>query len=299
MPNRINDISESLVSAVSKGEEFTVTVDARRRVPSTGVIFTADQVITSAHTIEREEEIAVYLKDGTRIFASLAGRDLALDLALLKLESGKSSPAKPESAPVNVGQLVLALGRPDSEGIQASFGIVSAISGPVRTHYGILEKFYRTDAMPFPGFSGGPLVSINGDLLGINTSLFGMGTLSTIPAPLVWSSAEELSLHGSVQRGYIGVRSQIVDISVEQQQLLKRKQDAGLLVVGLEPSSPAETARLLVGDILVRLADKPLSDHEDLQLLLNRDNINHEIPLQLLRGGKLMEMRIKIGARAA
>jgi len=144
---------------------------------------------------------------------------------------------------------VLALGRPTGEGIQASLGVVSAVSGPVHTrHGGLLEGHIRTDAIPYPGFSGGPLVDGSGQVLGMNTSGLTRGSSIAIPMKLGLKVAEALVKHGSVRRGYLGVRSQPVEIPENQQNGLGRQQNSGLLLVGVESDSPAGEAGLMVGD---------------------------------------------------
>ena len=169
--NPLASLSEAMADAVAKAGASTILVDARRRLPASGISYTANMVLTAAHVIERDEDLRVILPDGKPMPAALAGRDPGNDLALLRLESEVLTPARPAAQPARVGQLVLALGRPTSDGVQASLGIVSALGGPVHTARGsLLESCLRTDAIPYPGFSGGPLVSASGEILGLNTS---------------------------------------------------------------------------------------------------------------------------------
>ncbi|MGE5123572.1 MAG: S1C family serine protease, partial [Acidobacteriaceae bacterium] len=158
-PNMLTELSNQLVQAVNKAGEATVLVNARRRLPASGIAYTADLVLTADHVIDRDEDLSVMLADGSLIPVTIAGRDPGSDLALLRLEQSSLKPAERASQEAQVGQLVLALGRPSQEGIQASMGIVSAIGGPVRTGGGgLLERYLRTDVVPFPGLSGGPLI---------------------------------------------------------------------------------------------------------------------------------------------
>ena len=201
--------------------------------------------------------------------------------------------------PGQVGQLVLALGRPSSEGIQASLGVVSASGGPVRTgRGGLLESYLRTDTIPYPGFSGGPLVDATGQVLGLNTSGLSRGAALTIPARLAWDVAGTLAEHGHIRRGYLGVRSQPVSISPTQQEALGRAQELGLLLVWIEEGGPAAQGGLLVGDILVALAGQTLTDPDGLLALLVGPRVGQSVDVQVLRGGQPLMLQVVIGARA-
>jgi S1-C subfamily serine protease len=296
--NLLSDFSDAMAAAVAKAALSTVLVDARRRLPASGVVYAADLVLTADHVLEREEEIGVILPDGNQVAATIAGRDPARDLALLRLKQPTASPAEIVSSPAKVGQLVLALGRPDSNGIQASLGVLSAVGGPARTGHGaLLEQYYRSDTNPYPGFSGGPLVDVQGNILGINTSALAMGSLITIPAKLAWEAAANLAAHGHIRRGYLGIRSQAVTLAPAQQKALNRNQTSGLLVVDVEANSPAVSSGLMVGDILVGWDGHPLVDHDDLQSQLSSEPANKPAPVEVLRGGQLTKIMVSIGER--
>jgi S1-C subfamily serine protease len=193
---------------------------------------------------------------------------------------------------------VLALGRPTGDGIQASLGIVSAIGGPVRTGGGgLLDRYLRTDATPYPGFSGGPLVDTAGRVIGVNTSGLARGASLAIPVSLAWQVAANLAQYGSVKRGYLGVRSQPVAIPAAQQKTLSREQTSGLLLVGVEDGSPAEAGGLLVGDILVGLASQAVSDPDELLARLTGAVVGQPAPVEILRGGQPRTVTVTIGER--
>lgn len=296
MSTELMDISNSFTDAVEKAGKSTVLVNARRRMPSSGIAFSADLILTAEHTLERDEDISVLLADGTQINATVVGRDPGTDLAVLRLEKAAATPA--ETAPAaRVGQLVLALGRPSPEGIEASLGIISAINGPARTAQGLLERFYRTDTTPFPGFSGGPLVDAAGRIAGINTSGFGRGMSITIPVEIAWKVADELARNGSIKRGYLGIRSQPVELNSAAQSALKREQATGLLVVGLEENSPAEAGGVLVGDTLVGISGQPVTDHDDLFARLSGNVVGKSTPVEVLRGGQPLSLPVTIEER--
>jgi S1-C subfamily serine protease len=296
--NPLNELSEAMVAAVEKAGAATLLVDARKRFPASGIAITPDVILTADHVVERDEDIHVILPDGTQLSARLAGRDPGSDLAVLRLEQPVASPAEAAPQEARVGQLVLALGRPSPEGIQASLGVVSAIGGPVRTgHGGLLERYLRTDATPYPGFSGGPLVDTAGRVVGLNTSGLGRGAAITIPAALAWEIASTLAKHGRVRRGFIGVRSQPVDIALAQQKALGREQATGLLLVGVEEFSPAEKGGLLVGDIIVALAGKPIADPDELLAALVGEIVGKPTSFEILRGGQPLTLSVTVGER--
>jgi len=297
MSNPLTDFSNNLASAVEKGGLSTILVDARKRYPASGIAYAEDLVLTADHVVTREDDIKVILPNGKEHKADLAGRDPGSDLALLRLAEKILIPAK-TSGNVKVGQLVLALGRPNSNGVQASWGIVTAINGPARTHRGgLLDEFIQTETTPYPGFSGGPLINTEGEVLGLNTSGLTHGSSLTIPVKVAWRIADALARHGTVKRGYLGVRTQPVEIPVASRKALKREQGTGLLVLWLEEGGPAEKGGLLVGDILVAIAGQSMSDPDDLFSALNSDTVGRPIAVEVLRGGKPETINVTPGER--
>ena len=296
MSNVLIDLSNAMADAAEKAGASTVMVNARRRMPASGIAINADLVLTANHVVEFDEGIRVTLSDGTELPATLAGRDPGSDLALLRLDGSKARAAEP-AKDARIGQLVLALGRPSTSGIEASLGVVSAVGGPLRTRHGGLDKYIRTDTTPFPGFSGGPLVDGEGRVVGLNTSGFGHGAALTIPADLAWKIAGQLAEHGSVKRGYLGIRSQGVEIPQAAQTALKREQATGLLVVGVEKNSPAEAGGLMVGDILVAIHGQLVLDHDELLAGLSGEAVGKAAPIEILRGGQPQTLTVTIGAR--
>jgi len=296
--NLLGRLSESLAQAVVKAGLSTVMVEARRRMPASGVVLTPDLVLSADHVVERDDDIRLLFQDGKDSAAQVVGRDPGSDLVLLQASGGGLSPADRAPEAALVGQLALALGRPSPEGIQASLGIVSAAGGPLRTgRGGLLESYLRTDTIPYPGFSGGPLVDAGGRVMGINTSGLTRSSSLTIPAVLAWGVAEALERHGSVPRGYLGIRSQPVTIPALQREALGREQVNGLLLVGIEERSPAERGGLMVGDILVAMAGVPVNDPDELLAMLVGAAAGQSSTLQVLRGGENIEIQVEIGER--
>lgn len=300
--NVLVELSDALADAAETAGKATVLVNARRRMPASGIVYASDLILTADHVIEREEDIKVTLADGTEVSAQVAGRDSGTDIALLKLESAAATVAKGTKSPARLGQIALVLGRPSANGIEASLGTVSAIGGPIRTgRGGLLEKYIRTDGISYPGFSGGPLVAADGTVLGLNTSGLASGAAVTIPADIAWRVAETLAKHGRIKRGYLGIRSQAVEIPSASQQALKREQGTGLLVVSVEKDSPAFKGGLIVGDILVGVASTPVLHHDELFARLNGDVVGtttgKSTPIEILRGGQPQTINVVIGER--
>jgi serine protease DegQ len=294
--NLFVEISKAMAEAVSTAEKATVLVNARRRMPSSGIVYAADLVLTADHTVERDDEISVVLPNGEQISAEIAGRDPGSDLTLLRLSEAKAVPAAIANEEARVGEFVLALGRPKTSGIEASLGVISAINGPVRTRRGgTIEKFIRTDAIPMPGFSGGPLVNAEGKVLGLNTSGLSHSLLLSIPVEMTWKVAQALEEHGSIKRGFLGIQSQPVEISGEAADALERDQVSGLLLTHIETGSPSEQGGLMVGDIIIGMGGVPVSDHDTLLTRISGDVVGKATPVEVLRGGlvKIVEVTVE------
>jgi len=298
--NELKNLSEAMSKAVTTAGTALVTVHARRRFPASGIGFAPDLILTADHVVERDEDIVVVLPDGEEIAATVAGRDPANDLAVLRLAEAKATVAEIAPEEARVGQLVLALGRPGYDGVQASLGIVSAMGEATRFgRGGSLEQYIRTDAIPYPGFSGGALIDVQGRVTGMNTSGLGRGVSLAIPINLAWQIAEALAEHGSVRHGYLGIRTQPVELSTEAQGELGREQASGLLVVGVESDSPAAGGGVIVGDILVSLAGQPLRDPDELAARLRGPVVGQPTEIEVLRGGKVHIVTVTVGEREA
>lgn len=296
MSNTLKEFSNDLSAAVEKAGASTILVDARKRYPASGIAFAEDLVLTADHVVTKED-IKVGLPGGKTLSATVAGRDPGSDLALLRLSERALSPAK-TSDDIKVGRLVLALGRPSNAGMQASWGIVTAISGPTRTFRGgMLDEYLQTETTPYPGFSGGPLVNTEGEVLGLNTSGLTRGSSLTIPVKVAWRIAEALEKHGSVKRGYLGVRTQPVEIPEAARTALQREQGQGLLVLWLEESGPAQASGLLVGDILVAINGQPVGDPDDLFAALNSETVGKAIAVEVVRGGRPETVQVTVAER--
>src|SRR5262249_45170938 len=302
MTNKIWDaFSEELAQTAEEAGKSVVAVHGGRHSAS-GVLLSRDSVVTVSHAVRREEEVPVVLADGQRLTARLAGRDPATDLVVLRLEKEIkfSLPRWTTDAKLRVGELTLALARTWRGNIVSSLGVVSGLMpGPWRTGYGgELDKFIRPDLTMYPGFSGGPLLNSQGEFVGINTvGLHRAGI--TIPESTVTRVAGELLEKGRVERPYLGLAMQSVKLQESLRSKLNLTSGEALLVVHVEPSSPAEKAGVLLGDALIALGGKPVADTDAVQEVLRSSRIGGELEASFVRGDSARPTKLKLEARPA
>ncbi len=291
-------LSDDLAAAVDTVGRSVVAIHARRRIPASGVVWQPGVIVAAHHTIQRDDDINVTLHDGTTTTATLAGRDPSTDLAVLRLASGAAAPAAAAAAGApRVGQLVLALGRPGTT-VTASLGIVSAVGGEWRTWQGgTIDRFIRLDLDVYDGFSGGPLADARGRVVGINTSGLARATALTVPATTVARVAGQLLERGHVARGWLGIATQPVRLPPPLQRSLGTEADGGLVVVNVEPDSPADRGGLLIGDILLALDDTSVRDPGDVLAALDGDRIGKAVTLHVARGGRAERVSVTVGER--
>ena len=299
----LSDFSDQLAGVVARIARSTVTVAARPRQSATGILWNAGQetiVLTADHVVETEDDITIRLPDGRETKAKLIGRDPGSDLAALRItgEFGSESVAAEVAEGVKVGHLVVAVGRPGADGPRVSFGVVSAIDGPRRSWQGSeLEGVIYPDVTFYPGFSGGPLVDLQGRVVGLNSSHLTRANAAAIPVATLRRVATTLLTHGRVKRGYLGVSTQPVPLPQALAQKLGVSQETALLVASVEPGSPAEQAGVLLGDLLVSVGGQPATQVEALRSQLGPDKLGQALALKVLRGGEPRDMSVTIAER--
>lgn len=292
-------VSDELADAVERAGAGVVTVDARRRHPGSGIIWSQDGlIVTASHVVEREEEIEAGLADGRTASATLVGRDPGSDLAVLRIDVSGLEPLPRATAEPRVGHLTLAIGRPGPSGPMASLGVVTAAGGPLRFRGGhSLERYVRADVAMLPGFSGGPLVDSSGALIGMNSSTLGHTGQLTIPASSIDATIATLLQHGRVRRGYLGIGAQAVPLPEALRSALGNGQEAGLLVVSVEAGGPADSAGLILGDVLLAIDGEQVGQVEQLQERLTGDRVGKTVAVRIVRGGEPREVPVTIGER--
>jgi len=302
MASVLTSFSQELAAAAEQAGSSVVTVHARHRVPSSGIHWRRGVVITANHAVRREDDITVLIRGGKRVSAKLAGRDPGTDLAVLKFDHGPEVPIPQfaDASSLKLANLVLALGRTRFGNLVASAGIIGGLGGETRTwRGGRIDQSIRLDLALYPGFSGGPLINVEGKVLGLNTDGFGRGRAVTIPVATVNRVVDELLDKGYIARPYLGIAMQPVALPEALRSKLKSAAAGGLMVLHVESGGPADKAGIVLGDVIVELQGKPALDTELIQGLLAAAKVNDKIKTTLIRGGAPVELSIILGERPA
>ena len=297
MTGTLQQVSDAMADLVERVGPGIVRVEARSRMPASGLVWSADGLIVTAHhVVERDEGIYVGLAGGERVEATLVGRDASTDIAVLRC-AGQDWPVslRSDAGALRVGNLVLALGRPGRT-VQATLGIVSALGDGWRTPAGgHVDRYLQTDVVMYPGFSGGPLVEAGGQIVGINTSALLRGTSLALPVETLTATVETLVQHGRIPRGYLGIGLQSVRLPAGLQEDLD--QESGLMVMSVEAGSPASQAGIVQGDIIVTFYGQAMGQPDDLQQALTKDRVGKQTDLRLIRGGQPLSLSVVVGQR--
>lgn len=294
-------LSNEIANTTEQAGKSVVAVLGRRH-PFSGVVFNPTAIVTVNHALRRDEDITVIIAPEHKVVAQVAGRDPGTDLAVLRLQQAVEAPKGKwgATAGLKVGELMVALGRTWRGNVVASAGVLSGlIAGPWRTwRGGELDQFIRPDLNFYPGFSGGPLLASNGELLGINTAALHRNGI-TVPAGTVQRVAAELLEKGRIERPYLGLAMQAVPLPESLRSKLNLIASEGLLVAHLEPGGPAERAGVMLGDVLIELGGQPTPDTEAVQHVLRAGKVGQEIEARVIRAGALTHLKIKLEARPA
>lgn len=284
----LTEFSTQLADVVDRVAPGIVQVQGSGR-PATGVVHSDGFVVTTARAIGREEQPRVRRADGETLEAQVVGVDPASRVAVLKVPGLDGQ--TPPHAVARVGEVAIALARSWSNAITATAGLVSVIGGPLQTgRYRAIETVIRTSAPMHEGFSGGALLAADGRLLGIATAAAIRGLGVVIPASIASAAVEQILERGGQKRGYLGVAAQPVRVSGKQAQAAGA--ESVLLIVGVRNGTPADTAGLLVGDLLLTLDGHPLTSPEELYDLLVGERVGRSLALRVLRGGSIVEVPV-------
>lgn len=296
MAQRAIDWSEQLAQAVERAGAGVLHL-ARRRHGASATVWdaAAGLVVTAHHALGEDERAQLTDAAGAEREAEVVGRDPGTDLAVLRVAdpAGLVTPEVREVDDLKVGHATLALGRP-GRSVRASLRIVGVLGPEVRTPWGgRLDRYVETDR-GFPrGFSGGPLVDLEGRVLGVNTSGLLRGADVTVPTATVRRVVGELVAHGSVKRGYLGVAVQRARLPAAASTRLGG-QTSGALVVRVDDDSPAARAGLVMGDVLVALDGEAVAGPDDVREVL-LDRRGKEIEARIVRVGAVEALRVTVG----
>jgi S1-C subfamily serine protease len=289
----LKSLSEATSALIKKTSESVVAVKAQMS-RGTGVVLTKDgYIVTCNHVLAGCSTVKI--GQGEKSFnAKIVGTDPYNDVALLKAETGEFTPIEMgDSEKLSVGQYVLALANPfNRQQPTATSGIVTSVNSTLRGWRGThMENIIATDAQLNPGFSGGPLVDVQGRLIGINTAYVWQRGIA-IPVNKVKTIADRLMTGKVAQRGYLGIIANTVAIPEEIAEQAGLEQETGVMIFSVEAGSPARKAGLAMGDVLVKFNGKPVNDFYDLPRLLSEDVIGKETKLTIIRRENLIETTI-------
>jgi S1-C subfamily serine protease len=298
MANALADLSNELAGVVERTGPGVVRVEGRRRGPASGAVWSSDAVVAASHTLEWDEGIDVGLPDGRTATATLVGRDPTTDLAVLRVaDAALAAPQWSDPDGLRVGHLVVGVSRPGRTA-RAALGIVSALAAGWRAPTGArLEHYLQTDIALHPGFSGSLLADSSGRAIAVNTAGLLRGASLAVTAPTVRRVVEALLAHGHVRRGYLGIGTYPVRLSGALAESLAQK--TALLIVSVEPDSPAAQAGILLGDALVAFDGHAVAHPADLLPLLDGERIGAQAAARLVRAGEVREVVVVVGVRGS
>ena len=263
-----------------------------------GFIISQDgYIMSNAHVVANADEVVVRLTDKREFKAKVIGIDQRSDIALLKISaSGLPVVNIGDSSRLEVGDWVVAIGSPFGFSNSVSQGIVSAKERSLPG--GDVVPFIQTDVPINPGNSGGPLFNLNGEVVGINSQIYSrsggyMGLSFAIPINMAMKIKDDLLKHGSVKRGWLGVRIQ--DVSAEHAQSFSLAKPTGVLIASVEKGGPAERAGVQIGDIILKFNNKEISSASELVRAVSDSAPGSRAKLQLWREGANKELTVVLG----
>jgi S1-C subfamily serine protease len=254
-----------------------------------GFIFTPDGfILTNSHVVQSARRVDVGLPDGRRFSAELIGQDPDTDLAVIRID-GPNLPCAVlgDSAALRVGQLVVAIGNPYGFQYTVTAGVVSAMARSIRSASGrLVDNVIQTDAALNPGNSGGPLVNGRGQVIGVNTAIIrpAQGLCFAIPSNTATFVAGQILRFGRVKRSYVGLGGQDVPLHRRIVRFHKLSGDGGVLVIQVEPGSPADRAGVRQGDIIIEFDGLQIEHMDELYRQLTEERVGKTAEMVVLRG---------------
>lgn len=294
MSNSLSTLSAEIADTVARAAGSVAAVHGRARYDSSGIVWGRDIVVTSSQGLQHQDDLQITGPSGKKVAAEFVGRDVGTDIAVLRVKDLDAAAPLRSTQQSRPGDLALVVGRNGDTGTSAGFGVVSGVGPPWRTwRGGKLDSFIRLDVGVFAPAIGGAVVNVAGELLGMATTALTRLLPVAVPVATLDRVVDELVRTGRVARGYLGVGIQPVSLPANA----AAGQEWGLIVLNVQPNGPAERAGVLLGDVLLRVNGKPISDHDALQDALAGASIGHAAPVEILRAGSIIQVTVEVAQR--
>ncbi len=297
-PNNLSSFSQALTELVSEAASGVVAIKSAAYRVTSGVVLANNLIAAASHSIRREDRVPVIAANGSEGTGAVLGRDPGIDLAILKGE-GLNTRALPKAdiSTLKTGMLAVVVGFTSDVGATASLGILGAV-GPERRTWrgGSLDQFLRLDANVYPSQSGAAVINAEGQLIGMATPALSRHSSMVVPLSTVERVARELAEQGRIRHGYLGIGVQPVEIP-ENLRSKMQSEATGLIVLSVETGSPAEKAGLQLGDILLKLHGRGMTDIGELHTALRGEIIGKQVEAIVLRAGTPVVLEVTVAER--
>jgi S1-C subfamily serine protease len=301
----MDTFSSMIINAVGKIKNAVVKIDVYKKLKGkltragegSGFIFSSDGLIfTNSHVVNGADKVMVSLLNENEIEATLVGQDPDTDLAILKIYSEGYSVARlGDSAGLQIGQFVIAIGNPYGYQHTVTTGVVSALGRSLRTQTGVLiDNVIQSDAPLNPGNSGGPMIDTEGEVVGVNTAIINgaQGLSFSVDVNTAKEIASQLIQHGKVFKAFLGISLQDVPVHPKIARHYHLPNTKGIFVTGIEENSPASRSQILEGDIIVSFDGKPVQSPNDLFRSLTKKQILRQVDISVIRRSELLHFTI-------
>jgi S1-C subfamily serine protease len=297
--------SKMIIDAVDKTKNAVVKIDVFKTIKGklrpagsgSGFIFSSDGLIfTNCHVVDGAEKIMVSLLNESEIEATLIGKDPDTDLAILKIYTEGYSVARlGNTDELQIGQFVIAIGNPLGYQHTVTTGVISALGRTLQTQSGkLVDNVIQSDAALNPGNSGGPMITTDGDVIGVNTAVIqgAQGLSFSVDINTAKEIGQQLITNGKVFKAYIGLMLQEVDINNKIRQHYNLPNKKGLFVTKIEDASPASRSQMQEGDIIISFNGKPINNTQTLFRELTRKDILTLVDISVIRHTELLNFSI-------
>jgi len=289
------DWQQGFAAAVTAASQSTVRVERERAEANSGTVVADDLVVTSLHALRHADDVEIVDASGAARPGQLVGTDAGTDIALFRVQGGGLTP--PQFAAhdtLQVGQFALALGRPGTA-IRASLRIIGLLSAELQTPQGgRIERYIESDRGLPPGFRGGPLVNVDGLVIGMNSDALLRGCDLTLPHATIARVSAELLTHGRVRRGYMGVATQPLRLPAALRATIMQR--SGALVADVADGGPAQAAGLRFGDVIIAIDAAAVRGPRELSALL-ADKVGVQVSVRYVRGGQVETVELTLAER--